>query len=232
MSIVIQFLYAYFVFLFSVVIHEAAHALAAHRLGDDTAYHGGQVSLDPLPHIQQEPFGTVLVPVLSFFSGGWIIGWASAPYDLRWALSYPKRSALMALAGPLANLAVVVVTGVVIRLGVGFHVFDAPDMLGHANVVTALAPGVMQNLAALLGMFFSMNLLLFTFNMLPLGPLDGSGVVPLFLGEEKAQQYMLFVKEPTMMFLGMLLAWKLMDGIYDPVFNGVTNLLYLGVAQY
>jgi hypothetical protein len=56
----------YVVFLYSTVCHEAGHAWAAYRLGDDTAYAGGQVSLDPIPHIRREPFGMVLVPLLSF----------------------------------------------------------------------------------------------------------------------------------------------------------------------
>jgi Zn-dependent protease len=56
----------YLAFLFSVVVHEASHALAAFKLGDQTAYNGGQVTLDPLPHIKREPFGTVVMPILSF----------------------------------------------------------------------------------------------------------------------------------------------------------------------
>jgi len=69
----------YAVFLFSTVCHEAAHAWSASKLGDDTAKQGGQVSLNPVPHIRREPFGMVLVPLLSWFMGGWLIGWASAP---------------------------------------------------------------------------------------------------------------------------------------------------------
>ncbi len=69
----------YLAFLFSVVVHEASHAFAAMKLGDTTAYEGGQVTLDPLPHIKREPLGTVVVPVFSYLLGGWMIGWASAP---------------------------------------------------------------------------------------------------------------------------------------------------------
>src|SRR5215475_8256070 len=97
----------YVVFLYSTVLHEAAHAWAAHRLGDDTAYRGGQVSLDPTPHIKREPWGMVLIPILSFLMGGWMIGWASAPYDPEWARMYPRRAGMMAVAGPVANLLLV-----------------------------------------------------------------------------------------------------------------------------
>ena len=62
----------YVAFLMSLTCHEAAHALVAKWGGDLTAYHSGQVTLNPLPHIQREPFGTVLVPIISLFLSGWI----------------------------------------------------------------------------------------------------------------------------------------------------------------
>ena len=103
-------------FLFSTVLHEAAHALAAKRGGDWTAYHGGQVSLDPLPHIRREPLGTVVVPLISYFLGGWMIGWASTPYDPFWAQAHPRRAAWMSLAGPAANFLVVLLAFLLIRI--------------------------------------------------------------------------------------------------------------------
>jgi hypothetical protein len=63
----------YLVFLFSTTLHEASHAFAAMKLGDSTAYEGGQVTLDPLPHIRREPIGTVVVPIISFILGGWMM---------------------------------------------------------------------------------------------------------------------------------------------------------------
>ncbi len=85
----------YVVFLLSLTCHEAAHALAAKIGGDLTAFHAGQVTLDPTPHIRREPFGTILFPLLSFLlsSGGWMIGWGSAPYDPTWQQRYPRRAA-------------------------------------------------------------------------------------------------------------------------------------------
>ena len=99
----------YVVFLFSVVCHEAAHALVALVGGDKTAYWNGQVTLSPWPHLRQEPFGLGLLPILSMFAamqtGGYgIIGFASAPYDPLWAVRHPRRAAWVALAGPGANL--------------------------------------------------------------------------------------------------------------------------------
>src|SRR5262245_5850642 len=68
-------------FLFSTTVHEAMHALAAWRLGDPTAYNGGQVTLSPAPHVAREPVGMLVVPMVTALTQGWAIGWASCPYD-------------------------------------------------------------------------------------------------------------------------------------------------------
>src|SRR5690348_11364762 len=99
----------YLIFLFSTTCHEASHAFAAKLGGDLTAAHGGQVSLNPVPHIRREPFGMVIVPLISLISGGGVIGWASAPYDPAWQQRHPRRAAWMSLAGPAANLALVLI---------------------------------------------------------------------------------------------------------------------------
>ena len=107
---------AYFaVFLFSTTIHEASHAWMAKRGGDLTAYHGGQVSLDPVPHIKREPIGMVVLPLISVVISGWPLGFASAPYHPVWARTYPRRAALMALAGPTSNLLIVIVAAGLLR---------------------------------------------------------------------------------------------------------------------
>ncbi len=93
----------YLAFVVSVTCHEAAHAYAALRGGDTTAYLGGQVSLDPEPHIRRSPIGMVVMPILSIFYTGWPMGFASAPFDPAWADRYPRRAALMSLAGPAAT---------------------------------------------------------------------------------------------------------------------------------
>src|SRR5260370_7999852 len=72
---------SYVVFLFSTTCHEAAHAFVAKMGGDTTAALGGQVSLNPIPHIRRSPFGMVVIPIVSFLFSGGMIGWARAPYD-------------------------------------------------------------------------------------------------------------------------------------------------------
>jgi Zn-dependent protease len=184
------------------------------------------VTLDPLPHIKREPVGTVVVPVLSYLVGGWMIGWASAPYDPVWARKYPQRSALMALAGPLSNLLVVVTVGLVIRLGMVLDVFYAPASINLSHIVGAHQDGVAAIVATLLSILFSLNLLLFTFNLIPIPPLDGSGIVPLFLGKNQALSYMAFIHSSHLGFIGILIAWKLFDFIFNPMHLLFINMLY------
>ena len=88
----------YGVLLLSLTAHEAAHALAALRGGDPTAYLGGQVTLDPSPHMRREPFGMVIVPIAFYLMNGFMIGWASTPFDPAWAERHPRRAAWMSLA--------------------------------------------------------------------------------------------------------------------------------------
>src|SRR5258708_26191962 len=86
------------VFLISLSTHEAAHAFTAQRLGDVTGYLGGQGTLNPVPHIRREPWGMLIIPILSYISSGCIIGWASAPYNSSCSERYPNRAALIDIA--------------------------------------------------------------------------------------------------------------------------------------
>src|ERR1043166_1957138 len=105
----------YVVFLLSLTCHEASHAFTAKLGGDLTAFHGGQVTLNPIPHIRREPFGMGGGPPPGVLTGGGIIGWASAPYDPLWQLRYPHRAALMSLAGPAANFTLVILAAIAMR---------------------------------------------------------------------------------------------------------------------
>lgn len=228
LSIVALGLLWYAAFVFSTTLHEAGHAWAALRLGDPTAYHGGQVSLNPLPHIAREPFGMVIVPILSFvlFSQGWMIGWASAPYDPRWADRYPKRAAVMALAGPAANLLLVVLSGVVIRAGIatGFFAPDPGLYPLHALVQPATAGG--EAAAAFVSILFMLNLILFVFNLFPMPPLDGSGALPLVMSDRLAIRYREALRHPGISMAGLLLAWLVFGWIFRPIAGVALALLF------
>lgn len=215
------------VFLFSLTVHEASHALAAYRLGDPTAYEGGQVTLNPLPHIQREPFGTLLMPLLSYGLSGWMMGWASAPYDPMWARRHPKRSALMALAGPASNLLLVLLAALAIRAGLAAGFFQFSGELDFARLVVAPGGGVAGAVAMVLGIAFALNLLLFAFNLLPLPPLDGSGALPLVLPARWVERYQDLLGDPMWSLLGLLLAWRFFGYLFVPLYIGALRLLLL-----
>src|SRR4029453_15025457 len=128
-------------FLFSTTVHEAMHALAAWRLGDPTAYNGGQVTLSPAPHVAREPVGMLLVPLVTSLTQGWAIGWASCPYDPRWAERYPSRAAMMAAAGPFGNFMIAVAAFLVIRSGLAFGWFVAPETVSLDSIVESATHG-------------------------------------------------------------------------------------------
>jgi Zn-dependent protease len=220
----------YVVFLFSTVLHEAAHAWAALLGGDPTAYQGGQVTLDPRPHIKREPFGMVIMPLISVVISGWPFGFASAPYDPRWAARHPRRAAWMALAGPGANLLLVLLTVIAIRVGLGVGVFRAPPSVGFAHVTAAAGDGIWAAVAYVVSVFFSMNLVLAALNLLPLPPLDGSAAVPLFLPDGATGRYQDFLRRnPGLGVVGILLAWQVFGVVYRPLFLLAINLLYPGM---
>jgi Zn-dependent protease len=218
----------YLVFLFSTTCHEAAHAYVAHKLGDDTAYRGGQVSLDPTPHIQREPFGMVVIPFLSWFIGGWMIGWASAPYDPRWAAQYPRRAAFMSLAGPAANLVLAIIAAAFICAGMAAQRFEIPVQPGFHDLVVATAASdrLWGFAAGVLSLFFSLNVLLATFNLLPVPPLDGSNIPFFFLSEDKAEQYRGVLAVPAFSLIGLIIAWRLFDAIFPTIFYAAVTALY------
>src|SRR5260370_16927466 len=134
----------YAVFLRSTTCHEAAPALAAKLGGDLTAFHGGQVSLDPVPHIRREPFGMVLFPILSFLVGGWMMGWASVPYDPSWAHRHPRRAAWMSLAGPGANLALAILSALSIHAGIWMGALTRPDSASFTPIPAPVKPHTPQ----------------------------------------------------------------------------------------
>ncbi len=221
----------YVAFLFSLTCHEASHALAAKWGGDLTAAEGGQVTLNPLPHMRREIFGTIIMPILSYALGGWMIGWGSAPYDPRWSNRHPHRAAWMALAGPAANFILMFVAVLAIRIGILAKVFTAPQFARFTHVVAAVRPGPFEGVAVLLSIMFSLNLLLGLFNLLPIPPLDGHGAICLFFTEDFARRFTRATRNPTLAIFGLLIGWKVFGYIYDPLFTLALRLLYPG-ARY
>ena len=151
------------VLLFSLTIHEMAHAWTADRLGDPTARLLGRVSFNPIVHA--DLIGTVLFPLIALFGNVPLLGWAKpVPVNIR-QLRHPRRDyMLVAAAGPASNLVLAVVSAFALAA-----LPISPVVLGEANVSAPLA--------SFLSMAVNLNILLAVFNMLPIPPLDGGNVL-------------------------------------------------------
>jgi Zn-dependent protease len=203
----------YVVFLFSTTCHEAAHALAAKLQGDETAARGGQVTLNPLPHIQREPWGMVLVPIASvLISGGnSLFGWASAPFDPEWERRYPKKSARMALAGPAANFTLMFLAVIGIHVGRHFDAFSSKSWGPLAGQVLIV--------------LFLLNLLLGLFNLVPAPPLDGSSAIMIFMSDSTARRYLDWLRGGNFGLFGLIIAIMIFRYVYPPIQEVVGQVL-------
>jgi len=225
----------YAVFVISTTFHEAAHGLAAWKLGDPTARHAGLVTLAPVPHLHRSPIGMILVPIVAFLTsvttgGGWMIGWASTPYDPSWAQAHRKKAAWMALSGPAANLALILLAAAIIRVGMFLGLFAAPLESMWTQITVARSPGLISSVAIVVSVLFSLNLILLIFNLLPLPPLDGSEIVMLFLDDRAADRYREFMAQPAAGLIGLVVAWNLMAVLLGPAQTLALNLLYPGAG--
>jgi Zn-dependent protease len=149
------------IIVFSAIVHEVAHGLMAERLGDDTAREQGRITLNPIPHI--DPFGTILLPLLLLLVGSPVILGAAKPVPVNFDNLKPRKlgMALVSLAGPLANFALAIL-------------FVIPLKLGLTNSISG--PILVEAIF--------LNILLGTFNLIPIPPLDGSKIIGSLLPDE------------------------------------------------
>jgi len=211
-------------FLLSTTVHEAMHAWAAWRGGDPTAYHGGQVSLSPLPHIRREPIGMLVVPLLTALTQGWVMGWASAPYDPYWAARHPRRAAVMAAAGPAGNFLIAAAAFAMLKGGLAMGFFIAPETARFASMVeTPAGPNVVTTM---LSIFLMLNVLLGTFNMLPLPPLDGASVMSIFLPSTMRTRLRELTQSGMTSMLGLVVAWQIFPHMTGAFFSLVLWALH------
>lgn len=222
----------YAVFVISTTFHEAAHGLAAWKLGDPTAHNAGLATLDPVPHIQRSPIGMIVIPIVTFLMGGWMVGWASTPYDPYWAHANRRKAAWMALAGPGANLALILLAAALIRGGIFLGWFAAPLESTWTQVTVARSPGLITSVAVVVSILFSLNLILLVFNLLPLPPLDGSEIIMLFLNDRTADRYRELMAQPAANLIGLIVAWNVIGLILSPAHALALNLLYPGAGYH
>jgi Zn-dependent protease len=177
-----EFILSMVAFLFSASVHESAHAWMSSHFGDDLARSQGRISLNPVVHI--DPIGTLLFPAIAFFTHVPLLGWAKAtPVNpLAWR---NKRVAnfWVSAAGVICNFIMAIMAGIAIRLLfsfglIGFGQGPGDDLLVPAMTTSIVAVGAVS----LLKTFFMINIMLGIFNLLPIPPLDGSGILASLLG--------------------------------------------------
>lgn len=191
----LDFIFTIALLIMSVVIHEVSHGYAANALGDPTAKLAGRLTLNPAKHLDM--FGSFIVPVLGFFAGGFIFGWAKPvpynPYNLsnqRWG------EAAVAAAGPIVNILIAVIFGLIIRFGIG------------------TLPASFIEIAGLLVLI---NLILAFFNLIPIPPLDGSKILFAILPQHMRGLRMQL--EQYGFFLVLIFVFVLWGSIAPFVFN-------------
>lgn len=189
--------------LFAITVHETAHGWVAYRYGDPTAKQLGRLTLNPLKHI--DPIGTILVPAILFMLGGFIFGWAK-PVPITWRnLKNPRRDmALVAAAGPGANLLMAFFWVMITKLAVDMH--SVPFVyMGKVGV--------------------SINLVLMLLNLIPIPPLDGSRIVASLLSPAMAYRFNQ-LEVYGFFILVLLLASGLLARLLGPILQGLLAFFF------
>lgn len=201
----LTFIFSILVLIFSVIVHEVSHGYAAYLLGDNTAKYAGRLNLNPLNHL--EWFGSIILPTISYLTGGIIIGWAKPvpfnPYNLR---NQKWGEAMVAIAGPLSNIAIALFFGLLIRFGVA-------SQFGEAFLYIS-------------SMIVLINLVLATFNLVPIPPLDGSKIIFSLLPYD--MQYVRDFLEKNQLFLILIFIfflWQFISPVVSLEFRLITGLL-------
>ena len=194
----------FLVLLFSLTVHEAAHALTADRLGDPTARLLGRVSLNPAVHV--DPLGTIVLPLIAIISNFPVLGWAKpVPVNITRLRGHWKRKyMLIAAAGPASNLVLAVLASLVLHL---------------VPVSGALQEAALSPLAELFREVVFINVLLAVFNMVPVPPLDGGNVLAGVLRGPVAEMY------DRLRPYGFLILYGLM-------FTGILTMIILPPARF
>ena len=195
--------------IFAIVLHEIAHGYMAYRKGDDTAMRLGRLSLNPLMHI--DPFGTILLPLVFFFSTGMLFAMAKPVPVNFMALRRPKEDMVwVAAAGPGMNLSLALVSALLIR-AVGFADTRTDYYIAFMNqkLIPLDASPIMFPIVGMLYYSVWLNVILAVFNLIPIPPTDGGRIVTGLLPHNAAAAYARI--EPVGIILLMVIV------LFDPL---------------
>ena len=190
----------------AIIVHEVAHGYVADKLGDPTARLKGRLTLNPIPHI--DPIGTIIVPLIFFFSTRYIFGWAKPvpidPYNLR----NPKKDLLLiSLAGPASSLVFAIVLSIFLRI-----------------LVTVYPGKVFLDLFTnLFGSIIGTNILLAVFNIIPIHPLDGGKILAGILPDKESRTFDAFMNRFGIVLLVFLIFPIFGNSLISPVITPVLN---------
>ena len=205
---VVNFIFSVAVLIMSVVIHEVSHGYVAESMGDPTARYQGRLTLNPLKHI--DPFGSVIIPAMTYFLGGFIFGWAKPvpynPYNLK---NQKWGPAIVAAAGPFSNFIIALVFGLIVRFA---QSISLPAAFIEVSILIVF-----------------INLVLTIFNLVPIPPLDGSkllfALLPLrfYYVQRFLEQYGFFL-----IIIFIFFFWELMLPVLFLLFRLITGLDFHG----
>jgi Zn-dependent protease len=200
---------SYVVLLFSLSVHESAHAWTALKQGDPTAHSLGRITLNPLAHI--DVVGTVVMPLLMIFTGVPLLGWAKpTPVVPRHFRNLRRGQIVVSGAGPVSNLLLAFLATAALFVAVR----TLPDPLPDQPVVV------------LLSMVVQLNVLLAVFNMVPLPPLDGSHIVEWALPDDMGHRYVRAIAPYGSIVLLALVMSGALWTVLSPVHHAIVRLLY------
>jgi len=190
------------VLILSVIVHEVSHGYAAYVQGDKTAAYQGRLSMNPLVHL--DLWGSFIVPLISYNLGGFIIGWAKpVPYNPNNLSNKKWGEALVAVAGPVSNLLIATISGLLIRF---FAASFSPAFLEIASVVVFI------------------NVLLAIFNLVPIPPLDGSKILFSFLPFHSPIRGFLEKNGLILVLVFIFFLWDFLRPLVHFVFSLITGL--------
>lgn len=223
---VVDFAIQLAVVLFAISFHESAHAFAALLFGDTTARDLGRISLNPMRHI--DPFGSILLPLMLYIFTGLIFGAAKpTPVDLRNTRDPRLANLVVSAAGPASNF---LLAGLGLLVFAGIKRTDPQAMIDLFRALRygQFAPGAMAPITYLLFFFVLVNVMLGVFNLIPIPPLDGSGVL-LSIGGAPVARFFAVIRPFGFLILLLLVMSPILGRILLPIQNSIANLIFSGV---